>query len=478
MKVFISHSSSNSDVANGICEFLEKNNHSCFIAPRDIRPGYEYASEILYGIDNSQVVLLLLSKEANDSPHVLREVERAVSRKIPLLIHQLEEVALSSSLEYFLMTHQWIDTSENKNSDILKHINALENSNTSDNNATIDEVNTETTKSQSTMSADENALKKAVFFPLSIIVLITACVFLINTIGNLWDKYANKDSGDDKEAVISTNSPNAADTNTGDSANVSVGDIVTFGKYNGADIDWYVVNVSKDNKATLVSKHIISFKGYSVPESEQYNYDNGTSYYGIEDPIADNYELKAYVRGNSSWEASAIRQWLNSDKEVVSYTGKTPEDKVFAELANGYDIEAGFLYNFSKEERASIVETNVTTGGNVLSPKETVTKDKVFLLSKDELSWLTDAGISLYATVTAEAAAQEETNFYKNYCEGINTETARYWLREPVAEDSSTCYQVGNSDCKDLTIGPAGISTVGIRPALIVDLTKNTIKVK
>ena len=79
MYVFLSHSSIDADVANGLCQELEKNGIGCFLAPRDIRSGHEYAEEIIYGIDRSDAMILVLSNNSNQSPHVLREVERAVS---------------------------------------------------------------------------------------------------------------------------------------------------------------------------------------------------------------------------------------------------------------------------------------------------------------------------------------------------------------------------------------------------------------
>ncbi|MBQ3583280.1 MAG: toll/interleukin-1 receptor domain-containing protein, partial [Lachnospiraceae bacterium] len=106
--IFISHSSKDNKLASELCEYLEANGKSCFIAPRDIRYGKEYAEEIVDGIDDSKAMILLLSEQSNQSPHVLREVERAVSKSIPILIYKLENVELSKSMEYFLMAHQWL----------------------------------------------------------------------------------------------------------------------------------------------------------------------------------------------------------------------------------------------------------------------------------------------------------------------------------------------------------------------------------
>lgn len=130
MQMFISHSSKDYDVASKICETLERNGTKCFIAPRDIRLGHEYAQELIDGIDNSFAMLLIMSANANSSPHVLREVERAVSKSIPILVYKIEEVPLSKSMEYFLMTHQWTsaDTDENF-TDILRFADSIKSQN-------------------------------------------------------------------------------------------------------------------------------------------------------------------------------------------------------------------------------------------------------------------------------------------------------------------------------------------------------------
>ena len=82
---------------------------SCWIAPRDVSPGRDYASEIVGGIEASAVFVLLLSREANDSAFVRREVERAASKGKPVLPVRLEEVTPSRALELFISSEQWID---------------------------------------------------------------------------------------------------------------------------------------------------------------------------------------------------------------------------------------------------------------------------------------------------------------------------------------------------------------------------------
>ena len=46
-EVFISYSSSDKTIADAICHTLEQHEISCWIAPRDVRPGIPYAREII-----------------------------------------------------------------------------------------------------------------------------------------------------------------------------------------------------------------------------------------------------------------------------------------------------------------------------------------------------------------------------------------------------------------------------------------------
>ena len=85
MYIFLSHASANAKLAEKVCSVIEKTEHRCFMAPRDIRMGHEYAAEIMEGLDNSDAMVLLLSKESVASPHVLREIERAVSKSMKKL---------------------------------------------------------------------------------------------------------------------------------------------------------------------------------------------------------------------------------------------------------------------------------------------------------------------------------------------------------------------------------------------------------
>src|SRR4051812_22063743 len=95
---FISYASDDQEAAETISRYLERNGVTCWIAPRDVRPGADYAAEIVTAIETSAVFVLVLSEHANDSPFVSREVERAVSKGKPVFPVRVREVMPSKSL--------------------------------------------------------------------------------------------------------------------------------------------------------------------------------------------------------------------------------------------------------------------------------------------------------------------------------------------------------------------------------------------
>jgi len=107
--IFISHSQEDKSTALRVVQFLEQNNFKCWITPRDISPGDDWAEAIISAIEESDSMVLILSSSSNLSPHVRREVENAVSlckKIIPVLI---EDVKLSKWMKYCISIHQWHD---------------------------------------------------------------------------------------------------------------------------------------------------------------------------------------------------------------------------------------------------------------------------------------------------------------------------------------------------------------------------------
>lgn len=108
-EAFVSYASPDREIAFRIAAFLEERGIGCWIAPRDVPPGKDYGAAILEGIENSRVLVLILSEESNSSAFVQKEVERAVSKAKAVLPVRIREVTPSGSLEFFVSSAQWVD---------------------------------------------------------------------------------------------------------------------------------------------------------------------------------------------------------------------------------------------------------------------------------------------------------------------------------------------------------------------------------
>jgi hypothetical protein len=107
--VFISYAHQNKTIADAICGTLETNRIRCWIAPRDILPGMNYQESIIDAIDESRIMVLVYSSFTNNSPHITRELTRAVSKNVIIIPFRVEDVPLSKSMEYLIGIPHWLD---------------------------------------------------------------------------------------------------------------------------------------------------------------------------------------------------------------------------------------------------------------------------------------------------------------------------------------------------------------------------------
>jgi hypothetical protein len=107
--VFVSHASQDAAVAHAVVENLEQHGIKCWIAPRNVTPGSQYADEIVGAVNDAKVLVLVLSEHTVASSHVGREVERAATTRRRTIVLRTDAVPLTRSFEYFLSESQWID---------------------------------------------------------------------------------------------------------------------------------------------------------------------------------------------------------------------------------------------------------------------------------------------------------------------------------------------------------------------------------
>jgi hypothetical protein len=107
--VLISYSTLDKLQADAICNRLESQGIRCWIAPRDVPAGSEYAESIVQAIESAQVMVLIYSAHAERSNQVKREVERAVSSGITIMPVRIEAAEVSKAFKYYVGSIHWLD---------------------------------------------------------------------------------------------------------------------------------------------------------------------------------------------------------------------------------------------------------------------------------------------------------------------------------------------------------------------------------
>ena len=112
--VFISYSTRDMTQAEMVRDVLEKNGIPCWMAPRDIPGGSNYAREIPVAIRSCQVFVLILSENAQASNWVIKELDSAVNCGKVILPFMLEDCPLSDEFNFLLTGAQRYDAYQRK----------------------------------------------------------------------------------------------------------------------------------------------------------------------------------------------------------------------------------------------------------------------------------------------------------------------------------------------------------------------------
>ncbi len=107
--IFISYSSKELDVALKVCEFLENNGLKCWIAPRNVEAGGNYATQIVNAIRKCRILVLLASENTNSSGHVSNEVSIAFDNKKIIIPFKIQDFVFTDEYLYFLGRKHWIE---------------------------------------------------------------------------------------------------------------------------------------------------------------------------------------------------------------------------------------------------------------------------------------------------------------------------------------------------------------------------------
>ena len=91
LRVFISHSAKNYNIAKKIKDCLIDFGMSCFVAHKDIEPKKKWKEEIKKALNSMEVMLLLVTEDSCKSPWVNQEIGFALSENISIIPIKLEQ---------------------------------------------------------------------------------------------------------------------------------------------------------------------------------------------------------------------------------------------------------------------------------------------------------------------------------------------------------------------------------------------------
>lgn len=107
--IFLSYSSGDRQRAEEVTEYLEARGLSVWIAPRDVRPGLEYAEQLQGAIEACRAFIVIVSAEANHSTFVRAETEMAFSLGKKIFPVRIADVVPGPGLALFLRSKHWVD---------------------------------------------------------------------------------------------------------------------------------------------------------------------------------------------------------------------------------------------------------------------------------------------------------------------------------------------------------------------------------
>jgi hypothetical protein len=107
--IFVSYASKDQAMADRIVRGLEAAGLLCWISSRDLKPGADYQASIVNALEAAEVVLLLISRAANESVEVPKEMSLAGYRRKSVIPVRLEDVQPTGALAYQASHTQRID---------------------------------------------------------------------------------------------------------------------------------------------------------------------------------------------------------------------------------------------------------------------------------------------------------------------------------------------------------------------------------
>lgn len=113
-EVFISYSSKNQKIADKLVKCFERIGIKCWIATKSIGPG-PYGSQIVQGIKNSKVFVVIVDTESVISPYVKNEMDIATERirdGLVIMPFKIEDAQMDDECRFYLGRHEWFSAQD------------------------------------------------------------------------------------------------------------------------------------------------------------------------------------------------------------------------------------------------------------------------------------------------------------------------------------------------------------------------------
>ena len=107
--VFISHSAKDKATADAVCAMLESKESGAGSLRVTCSPAWNRARPLSTPSKQCRIMVLVFTANANASPQIRREIERAVNHGVAILPLRMEDVLPGKSLEYFIGNVHWLD---------------------------------------------------------------------------------------------------------------------------------------------------------------------------------------------------------------------------------------------------------------------------------------------------------------------------------------------------------------------------------
>ena len=228
-----------------------------------------------------------------------------------------------------------------------------------------------------------------------------------------------------------------------DLSKTKVGSLFTFGKYQVESEDpwaivWEIVHKT-DSYQIAQTKQIIDLRCFDAIEST--NTDSGRK-----------------SNGNSNWQYSNIKQFLNSDQATwysAQHSYDAPPNSTNT-TTNPYDTHKGFLYYFSDEEKNLLKDMTLTLANNTVTDGggSYTWTGKVWLPTYTQMTGNQNKSISegikfdkysddnsRIKTINKYCAENNKYCIDNNYSEGRNW---WYWMSSAVPSGSRYVWCVGS----------------------------------